>query len=151
MPDHVAGFEAGNHRQRRIAVGLTEGEVLGRIYAVEGCAPRSVNFTNCAARKLPALIESLNVALKSFRRLIQLDDLRLDLATAEIVNAGSAPTGELLVRLQPSDALRSFALAVLAGDVDRATIKDSAHMEHLSNWHLRQTARWPTLLSAYRS
>jgi hypothetical protein len=103
------------------------------------------------AGKLLALIERLNVALKSLRRLIQLNHLRLNLATAEIVNAGSAPTGELLVRLQPSNALRSFALAVLAGDVDGVTVKDSAHMEHLSNWLLRRTARWPTLLSAYRS
>src|SRR5688572_9631473 len=97
------------------------------------------------------LIESLDVALESLRRLVQLDDLGLNLATAEIVNAGSAPTSELLVRLQPSNALRSFAPAVLAGDVDGVTIKDSAHMEHLINWPLRWTARWPTLLSAYRS
>jgi hypothetical protein len=55
---------------------------------------------------------------------------RLDLASAEIVNASSAPTGELLVCLQPIDALRSFALAVLAGNVDGVIIKDSAHMEH---------------------
>ena len=101
--------------------------------------------SNCDAPELLALIESLNVALKSFRRL--LDDLPLNLASAEIVNPGSAPTGELLMRLQPSDALRSFALAVLAGDVDGVTIKNSAHMEHLSKWLLRRTACWPTLLS----
>ena len=88
----------------------------------------------CAARELLALVESLNVALKSLRRLIQLDELSLNLATAEIVNAGSAPTGELLVRLQPSDALRSFALAVLAGEFDGVTIKISAHIEHLRDW-----------------
>jgi len=101
---------------------------------------------NCDARTLLTLIESLNVALKSFRRLIQLDELTLNLSTAEIVNAGSAPTGELLVRLQPSDALRSFALAVLAGDVDGVTIKNPAHMEHPRNW-LRRVAWWPALLS----
>ena len=59
---------------------------------------------------------------------------RLDLASAEIVNASSAPTGELLVRFQPLDALCGFALAVLAGDVDAFTIKDSAHIEHRSFW-----------------
>ena len=75
-------------------------------------------------------------------------DDHLDLASAEIVNASSAPAGELLVRLQPLNALRGFALAVLAGDVDGVTIKDSAHIEHLSSWLLRWIAWWwPTLLS----
>jgi len=50
---------------------------------------------------LLVLIESLNVALESFRRLIQLDDLRLNLATAEIVNAGHLQVNCLCVFSHP--------------------------------------------------
>jgi hypothetical protein len=76
----------------------------------------------CDASPLVLFTELLTGALQSRDRLFNFSDLGFELARVEH-DVSSANTGELLVRLYPSDSFLRFAVTLLAGDVNLSAIE----------------------------
>ena len=78
---------------------------------------------NCDTRPLLAYVELLE---KSFGGLLKTLDLPPELVRVES-DTSTAATGELMVRLYPSDALLSFAAALGARDANCRAVEKSGH------------------------
>jgi len=76
----------------------------------------------CDASPLILFTELLNGALQRRARFFNLGDLGFELARVEH-DVSSAKTGELLVRLYPSDSFLRFATTLFAWDVNLSAIE----------------------------
>jgi hypothetical protein len=89
-------------------------------------AKSSVVEITADASELLALIHRLNLALEVGQSALSAVDCPDELVSLKL-DSDPAAAHKLLVRLEPSDALRSLAFALGAGDVDGLAIKQSGH------------------------
>lgn len=80
----------------------------------------------CDSAPLRSFTELFEAALKVRNLSLDLGNLTFELARID-TDFSAASAGELTVRLYPSDAFLRFAAAVLAGNFDLGTIKETGH------------------------
>jgi hypothetical protein len=86
----------------------------------------------CDAQPLISFAKVLERFLEFRKGTLCLGDLGFEVARVDS-DVGSTGTGEVVVRLYPSDALFRFAGAVLAGDFDFCGVEESRHGCHSPN------------------
>jgi hypothetical protein len=80
----------------------------------------------CDANELLALIERLKHALELSDVSLDVGELPAELVSVE-TDDSAALTGELTMRLKPSDDFVRFAAAILAGDRDGTVVEYTSH------------------------
>ena len=97
----------------------------GRSRLTDGLGMAAITV-NCDASPLMLFTKIFEAALQGRERFLDLGDFSFELARIES-DFCAAGTGELLVRLYPSDAFLRFAATVFAGDFNFGIIKNAGH------------------------
>jgi hypothetical protein len=94
----------------------------------------------CDAQPLVSFAKILECFLQISERPLDLSDFGFELARVEN-DMSTASTGEVFVRLYPSDALLRFAGTIFAGDFDFSVIKKAGHDSNSPNVKVTGAAR----------